>query len=862
MIVPSSTAPLSVAGAAADSYVHIGHVISFRDRIRWIRLFDSTHENRVENESNASASRAGSNTEKWWPGVLYRDYRELMRDVHPGTCDILPYLSCFLNTEKFLTPLTTSYENVFYLDDTQFKAYCFLQYDLYKGAVVYLLGCGNAPVVTQQHPITMTPRVTHPQATAISSYGREYFIKHLSHLPILHTKADFDLFNGDGSDVKNYFDFYDDLIHYLSPIISVVSNHASSSSVHQRGKKERQEDGDVGDHHVMEQQKNMLLFAFLILFDSCSSPSVNLWLLTAREQTVLICQSRLSVMVYAKLLYLFQIQFGQIANAVEGDTAAFPHRALQEIYTGLKRQFVHEQKVASSLLRMDNNQTKTTLNPSVSVTNATLIHHDESSPLYIHSQHTKNIQPPARRVTLLPSPTTCITKRMIHVPTSTTLESTSIPLTKNPTMITTRNKSSIPYPHTPSSSCSSSSFGPSMSYHSFPSYVNNDHNNDDDKKSSLVKASNIIHAHEPWNLVWEKLRKQLGWTWKYGNGLVDYFYIRPGGKVKGGIQGIDYFINEVDLQQYIRWAFGWIGPRSLQPKDEEEKHMKDEEEKDDNLYHVEVDSSVREDRNSYNDLSINARNGKRKDYRSIESPNNTDDVDAMSDVSSSDDDDDDPTKIRRHDDWVNVWEKLKRLGFKWKTGTGLIDYYYILPGGKIKGGTEGIDFFTDEERLKEYVKITYGWNRSIKEKCRSHENVSLISKQDILLVKRSSTSDDESSPFSVKKRRIINDRETVDSRFSDVDGMSDKSISSCSSNSNNNIKENDRWQDVWDKLKKQGWCWKTGGGLVAYYYVCPGGRVKGGTEGIDYFIDEKDVKEYVRRTYGWNDGGKCETRKR
>lgn len=112
--MPSSTAPLSVSGAAAaDSYVHIGHVISFRDRIRWIRLFDSCHENRVETESNASASRVGSNTEKWWPGVLYRDYRELMRDVHPGTCDIHQFLSCFLNAEKFLMPLTASYDNVF-----------------------------------------------------------------------------------------------------------------------------------------------------------------------------------------------------------------------------------------------------------------------------------------------------------------------------------------------------------------------------------------------------------------------------------------------------------------------------------------------------------------------------------------------------------------------------------------------------------------------------------------------------------------------------------------------------------------------------------------------------------------------------
>lgn len=40
---------------------HIGRKVSFRDRLRWVRL-----------------------EKQWWPCILYGDYRELMLDIHPG----------------------------------------------------------------------------------------------------------------------------------------------------------------------------------------------------------------------------------------------------------------------------------------------------------------------------------------------------------------------------------------------------------------------------------------------------------------------------------------------------------------------------------------------------------------------------------------------------------------------------------------------------------------------------------------------------------------------------------------------------------------------------------------------------------
>jgi hypothetical protein len=218
--------------------------------------------------------------------------------------------------------------------------------------------------------------------------------------------------------------------------------------------------------------------------------------------------------------------------------------------------------------------------------------------------------------------------------------------------------------------------------------------------------------------------------------------------------------------------------------------------------------------------------------------------DCMSDVSSSDDEVD--IQINVHDDWADVWEKLKRMGWCWKAGRGLVDFYYIFPKGKVKGGKEGIDYFTSETELQEYVRRTHGWrNRS--QEIHKEEIVSFIPREEMSTIKRSK-SDIDSSPYSVKKRKIIVDIEDSDSHFSGID--ENDSLSS-----DDNIQPNEPWADVWQKLKRQGWSWKAGGGLVAYYYVFPGGKVKGGKEGIDFFIDEEDLKDYIRRTHGWNGGG-------
>jgi len=77
--------------------------------------------------------------------------------------------------------------------------------------------------------------------------------------------------------------------------------------------------------------------------------------------------------------------------------------------------------------------------------------------------------------------------------------------------------------------------------------------------SSVVSAFPLDATVKSWKEVWAELKK-LGWTCKNGKGLmVDYFYIKPGRKLKGGVLGDDYFIGHEDVMQSLlslshRWG--------------------------------------------------------------------------------------------------------------------------------------------------------------------------------------------------------------------------------------------------------------------------------------------------------------------
>ncbi|KAE9155296.1 hypothetical protein PF004_g32745 [Phytophthora fragariae] len=52
--------------------------------------------------------------------------------------------------------------------------------------------------------------------------------------------------------------------------------------------------------------------------------------------------------------------------------------------------------------------------------------------------------------------------------------------------------------------------------------------------------------------IWPLLRKE-GWSWKPATGIqIHHNYIKPGCKLKGGAQGVDFYNGEDELLAYIR----------------------------------------------------------------------------------------------------------------------------------------------------------------------------------------------------------------------------------------------------------------------------------------------------------------------
>ncbi|GKY94510.1 hypothetical protein MPSEU_000416900 [Mayamaea pseudoterrestris] len=81
-------------------------------------------------------------------------------------------------------------------------------------------------------------------------------------------------------------------------------------------------------------------------------------------------------------------------------------------------------------------------------------------------------------------------------------------------------------------------------------------NNDDD--SSVPTMNLEIKSHDDWESVWDKL----DWAgWENVNGV----YAKPGVKYFHGdsslVDGVDYFTTLEGVQEYVRSAFGWTGPR-------------------------------------------------------------------------------------------------------------------------------------------------------------------------------------------------------------------------------------------------------------------------------------------------------------
>ncbi|KAL7536747.1 hypothetical protein ACHAXR_010835 [Thalassiosira sp. AJA248-18] len=351
-----------------------------------------------------------------------------------------------------------------------------------------------------------------------------------------------------------------------------------------------------------------------------------------------------------------------------------------------------------------------------------------------------------------------------------------------------------------------------------------------------------------WKDVWSNMKRS-GWTWKGGSGLMtDYYYIKPGCKVKDGKQGRDYFISEKDAQAYARNVYGWgtVGKDKLMTTIEE--YAK---------YAGEVVPSLKEG-----------------------------------------------VAIESFEPWREVWQKMLDSGWTWKPGSGLMmDYYYVKPDGKIKGGTEGRDYFCRKEDVQKFAKRNYGWRgeqEDLGTAVVDEDNGAVMGEK-----RRSSSGSRSSGEFEVQgKRQKVERARVATKKMADLKAAIDNQVAAneqkkpaekkperkdpMDSDDNDEMSTSDArstysqsgfqsktlfieecadesvpplkypirpaepWRDAWDIMLQSGWTWKMGSGLMTdYYYIKPGCRVKGGVKGQDYFETAEGAQKFAMRNYGW-----------
>ena len=323
--------------------------------------------------------------------------------------------------------------------------------------------------------------------------------------------------------------------------------------------------------------------------------------------------------------------------------------------------------------------------------------------------------------------------------------------------------------------------------------------------------------------------------------MTDYYYIKPGRRLKDGLEGRDFFVRVEDAQAYAQTVYGW----GTFAKCEDQ-----------------LMANIEEHGTRYSG-------------------------EVVPDITEG---------LEKDEAWSDVWKKMLRSGWNWRAGSGLMmGYYYIKPGCKIKGGEVGRDYFIELEDVQKFARRNYGWIGGKEE--REDGTVAAVNKAETGKQRRRSGGRSSGEHQAQEKRQKVEraslpatkpasapqpeesfedvhdddvstkggedeDEEDLRSTFSESGFQSKKLFPEECADANvpslvsgEGIGSDEPWKDVWDKMRKSGWTWKVGSGLMTdYYYIKPGCNVKGGTKGEDYFEREEDVRAFAVRNYGWRDG--------
>jgi origin recognition complex subunit 5 len=176
-------------------------------------------------------------------------------------------------------------------------------------------------------------------------------------------------------------------------------------------------------------------------------------------------------------------------------------------------------------------------------------------------------------------------------------------------------------------------------------------------------------------------------------------------------------------------------------------------------------------------------------------------------------------KLNLNGDWNDIWHLLKQADWGYVKGDQFTSYFFTKPGvAKKSEGVLGETMFrTPDDVIKHCKEI--GMHNQPLDMESSEDEVEIVE------VKRPAPKKKKRKFADSGKSKALKSMHTLFRKEVDIDG---------------------NWRDLWEDLVHAGWKWRAGVGDFKYMYFSPGANAETAKLGVDMFVSERDVIEYLR----------------
>mmetsp|Transcript_42092 Transcript_42092/g.101500 ORF Transcript_42092/g.101500 Transcript_42092/m.101500 type:complete len:1405 (-) Transcript_42092:1631-5845(-) len=208
-----------------------------------------------------------------------------------------------------------------------------------------------------------------------------------------------------------------------------------------------------------------------------------------------------------------------------------------------------------------------------------------------------------------------------------------------------------------------------------------------------------------------------------------------------------------------------------------------------------------------------------------------------------------------------LWGKyLEREGWTMPKAPSPIDYYYVRPGRSVANGVEGVDYFISTEAVVDFCATVDGYQSS----SGSESEVSPDARNQARAIRHAMETDDDDEstkipPDTEDDSSLVEYLTPREQRTKPQDPAKLPTVESATESESEESRYD--FSVLWPRLRDQdGWLWMSGKNHVDSSWYVPPSRVqalkedknawKSWTRGIDYFVEDEEMVEFVKMKEG------------